>query len=77
MSQNNFKDTSLEEEEELGFIATNRYHTKLCEKEEDALQDCVLQKGGLYGCEKLMQSYTKCKEVEAKQELEELKKKRR
>ena len=72
--QNNQPDDPLEDEE-LGFIATDRYHTKLCEKEEDLLQDCVLKKSGLYGCEKLMQAYTKCKQVEATQELNELKKK--
>jgi predicted nucleic acid binding AN1-type Zn finger protein len=68
-------DDTLTEEVD-GFIATNRYRTKFCVKEEDALQDCVLQKKGLYGCENYLQIYSKCKSKESAIELDELSKQR-
>jgi len=60
-----------EEVEEEGFIATNRYKTKLCLKEEDNLQECVLKKRGLYGCERFMEVYANCKARETQQEIKD------
>jgi hypothetical protein len=56
------------------FDNIQRYRTTLCEKEEEAMQDCVLEKRGLYGCEKEVDKYQKCKEVEQLQELTEKRK---